>query len=207
MLSVATRLERGSAGEDRLVVERLDHETIVVVADGAGGTGSGGLAAELFCSRAIEMLRQPSSEPMARYETLFLDGDRFLFETAGGGEAAAVLLVISERDATIRGASVGDAGAWSITGSNIVDLTERQIRKPLLGSGKAVPTTFGPTPFGDRLLVATDGLFNYASVAEITARARQGALEEAAASLLAAVRLRSGKLPDDVALVLCERIP
>ena len=88
--------------------------------------------------------------------------------------------------------------------SDILDLTEHQVRKPLLGSGMTVPVSFGPVIFVGRLLLATDGLFKYAPYLEIAACARIGALAGAASALIQAVRLPNGELFDDVALALCE---
>jgi hypothetical protein len=46
MLTHAIRVERGSRGEDRAAVVHVPAGLVVVVADGAGGTGSGAAAAE-----------------------------------------------------------------------------------------------------------------------------------------------------------------
>ena len=55
------------------------------------------------------------------------------------------------------------------------------------------------------LLVATDGLFKYASAPVIAGVVRDGTVAEAAERLLDLVRLRSGKVADDVAVVLVRR--
>jgi serine/threonine protein phosphatase PrpC len=102
------------------------------------------------------------------------------------------------------GASVGDSGAWMIGPKGIVDLTRHQLRKPLIGNGEALPVAFGPSFIEGRLLVATDGLFKYASRAELAKRALDGPLDDAVRSLIDSVRLRSGGLPDDVAVALVE---
>ena len=74
-----------------------------------------------------------------------------------------------------------------------------QIRKPLLGSGKAVPVAF-ETVLGDAtLLLATDGLLKYARRDRIAAPARSLHLKIAVQGLTDLPRLRSGALPDDVA--------
>ena len=44
----------------------------------------------------------------------------------------------------------------------IVDVTQHQRRKPLLGSGVSQATGFGPFALNERILVASDGLLKYA---------------------------------------------
>jgi serine/threonine protein phosphatase PrpC len=104
----------------------------------------------------------------------------------------------------VHGASVGDSGAWLLTGKAIVDLTENQHRKPLLGSDEALPTAFGPVEMSGRLLIATDGLFKYAMASDIAKWAIGLPVNDAIDKLIAGLRLRSGALQDDVAIILIE---
>jgi serine/threonine protein phosphatase PrpC len=120
-----------------------------------------------------------------------------------GGQCTAVVVEISE--ARVFGASVGDSGAWMLNGKAIVDLTENQHRKPLLGSDESMPMAFGPIELSGRLLIATDGLFKYATESEIAQRAMGGSVNEAVDRLIAGVRLRSGALQDDVGIILLEQ--
>ena len=102
------------------------------------------------------------------------------------------------------GASVGDSGAWLIRIGGILDLTERQRRKPLLGSGFAIPVPFGPARFHGRLLLASDGLLKFASAERITEIALAGPVDAAAAALVEAVKMPGGGIQDDVAVLLCQ---
>ena len=81
------------------------------------------------------------------------------------------------------GASVGDSGAWLIGRDGWEDLTEGQVRKPLLGSGVAEAVGFA-SAFGGTLLVATDGLLKYAAASRLVSLARNGELETVAAELV-----------------------
>jgi serine/threonine protein phosphatase PrpC len=67
-----------------------------------------------------------------------------------------------------------------------------------------MPMAFGPIEFSGRLLIATDGLFKYATESEIASRAMDGSVNEAVEKLIAGVRLRSGALQDDVGIILIE---
>jgi len=126
------------------------------------------------------------------------EGDRLLIVVADGAGGAG-------GGAELSGASVGDSGAWLVGPTTVLDLTGQQNRKPLVGSGEAEPVVFGPTTFRTgRLLVASDGLFKCARRSEIQRRAITGALEDSALALVEAVRLRSGRFQDDVAIVLAE---
>jgi PPM family protein phosphatase len=100
------------------------------------------------------------------------------------------------------GASAGDSGAWLIGATAVQDLTEHQRQKPLLGSGNAVPIGFGPVRHEGRLLMASDGLFKYVPYARICDLARSVALADAPTELVAAARLSSGTLQDDVAVLV-----
>ena len=119
-----------------------------------------------------------------------------------GGQCTAVVVEISE--GRVFGASVGDSGAWMLTGKAFIDLTENQNRKPLLGSDEALPMGFGPIELSGRLLIATDGLFKYATESDIAQRAMGVPLNEAIEQLIAGVRLRSGALQDDIGIILLE---
>lgn len=85
-----------------------------------------------------------------------------------------------------------------------VNLTAGQVRKPLVGDGGAVPTSFTARASGGTLIVATDGLWKYIKHTRIAEIATMRPLEVAVAALVDGVRLRSGGLQDDVAIVMCE---
>jgi hypothetical protein len=106
-------------------------------------------------------------------------------------------------DDQIVGASVGDSGGWMYALGGIwLNLLERQRRKPHLGSGRATPVGFGPFPVGERVLLGSDGLFKYVDANRIGDVALTDPLERAARDLVDAARLVSGRLQDDVAVVL-----
>lgn len=187
--AVEIRGVRG-AGQDRAAVSEAGDGLVVALADGAGGTGGGDVAAQRIIDAATTAT---APDWPALIEAL--DRDRHL-----GGQSTAVLLAVT-RDG-VRGASVGDSGAWLVRGDQIVDLTEHQQRKPLVGAG-AIATPFACGPLdGATLIVASDGLFNYAKRADIARLAQQGEVAEAARVLVELVRLPSGALQDDVSVVL-----
>lgn len=180
------------AGEDRAAAVARGDGVVLALADGAGGTGGGARAADAVIA-ALSAAPTPSSwtDALAALDAAL--------PRLGPGQATAVVVEVTA--AGLRGASVGDSGAWLI-GDDLVDLTADQRRKPLLGAG-ATPVAFTAGPLADRTLVlASDGLWKYARPADISAAARLTDLAAAAAALLALVRLPSGDLPDDVALVL-----
>ena len=119
--------------------------------------------------------------------------------TAGETTCAMVILTPDE----LLGASVGDSGGWLIPEKGVhVNLTHAQQRKPLIGSGRALPIPFQhPRQKGD-LLLATDGLLKYTSAELIIGTCRQQPTEVAAQRLIELVRYPSGALPDDVTVIL-----
>jgi serine/threonine protein phosphatase PrpC len=195
MITAVSRIEeaRRDRGEDRIAIVHLHDRELIIVADGAGGSTGGARAAEALC-RAL-------TDDVDDWAAWLKQQDAALIAT---GLAAAVVLSIHD-DGLIRGASVGDCEAWVFGQGAPVDLTTLQIRKPLLGSGHAVPVHFSSRlAAGAALVVATDGLWKYvrrASVANATSARPLGA---ALPALVDGVRLRSGTLQDDVAIVLCE---
>ena len=62
--------------------------------------------------------------------------DREMVAIGAFGETTGVVVVLS--DSGVFGASVGDAGAFIISKTGLENLTANQIRKPFLGSGRAV---------------------------------------------------------------------
>jgi serine/threonine protein phosphatase PrpC len=202
MLTVAHRVENGGRGEDRVLVDQLGSRTLAVVADGAGGTGGGAAAAAMACSMAAERLRTQGIGTPEGWARCLYEVDQALVRT--GGQCTAVVVEIS--GAQVFGASVGDSGAWMLKGPKILDLTENQHRKPLLGSDEAMPMGFGPIDLSGRLLIATDGLFKYATETDIASRTMGGSVNEAVDQLIAGLRLRSGALQDDVGVILIEDV-
>jgi PPM family protein phosphatase len=184
---------RRGAGQDRVAVVSDPDRVIIALADGAGGTSGGERAAMAVIEAAM---RSPVDDwPMILAE-LELDPDRL-----GPGQTTAVILTVTR--AGITGASAGDSGAWLIRGDEIEDLTRAQHRKPLIGDHSlAVPFAGGPLA-GGTLLVASDGLLRFAKPEAIARAALGPDLATAAHELVALVRLPSGELPDDLAIVLC----
>lgn len=185
--------------EDRALAFDAGGAWCLVVADGAGGRSGGREAADAVLdavsTQAVQLALRGDGAACVR---LLEEVDAAL---AGRGEATTVVAIV--RGGQVLGASVGDSGAWLVHADRVDDLTRAQVRKPLVGSGRASPVPFGPTPLGDaRLLVASDGLLKYAPPERLAAVARTGSLEAAARALVEAVRLPSGGLQDDVAVVL-----
>ncbi|MCP4111998.1 MAG: hypothetical protein GY749_41800 [Desulfobacteraceae bacterium] len=85
----------------------------------------------------------------------------------------------------------------------LCDLTENQCRKPLLGSGVAVPIPFGLVAVSGDILLGTDGLFKYSLTRDITNALKGENLNQCGETLIGQVRLPSGSFQDDVSVVLC----
>ena len=112
-------------------------------------------------------------------------------------------MIVDIRPYGIAGASVGDSQAWIIFGDQITNLTINQNRKPLVGSGKALPVGFTHTPLKGLMLAATDGFFNYAKRDDITRLANQTEFYKVPRKCIELVRLPSGDMWDDVGIVAC----
>jgi serine/threonine protein phosphatase PrpC len=194
----ATRIEEASPGrgEDRLAVVRLPDRTVFVVADGAGGVVGGVAAAEAVCDGVVEQCKRGSPRSWAEW---LVQLDRHM---PRAGLAAAVVVELAD-DGRIVGASAGDCEAWLFGNGAATQLTAKQSFKPLLGEGKAIPVAFAADGAGV-LVVATDGLWKYVQRMRIAEAVALRPLVAAADALVHGARLKSGRLSDDVALVICE---
>lgn len=193
VISITHRVESGGANEDRALVERRGERTLAIVCDGAGNGGQGGLAAELAVAELARIWR----EGLVDWARALLVVDQLLKRQAQGGETTCVVVNISD-DGECRGASVGDSGAWMLPrGSPVRDITAHQDRARL-GSGQVNPVRFKAQLSG-RLVIATDGLFKYIRSVDIHVYAARGV-----DALIERVRLKSGALQDDVAVILIQ---
>ena len=185
--------------EDRVDVFHADQRTVIVVADGAGGTGSGDLAAD-FVVREVQ-----SNFTTIHSANEWADFLRQTDKQISLGESTAV--VVDVRPFGIAGASVGDSCAWIINDGKITDLTANQIRKPLLGSGMSQPVGFTHTSLAGLLIAATDGFFDYAKRDEITRLVGQTEFYEISRKCIELVQFPSGDMWDDVGIVVGRNKP
>jgi len=185
-------------GQDRVTVIRTTEALVLAVADGSGGMRGGAEAAEHAVRMISDAARQANAQHPEWCASLITRIDAT--PAVSRGQCALVVAVVVEN--TIVGASAGDCGAWLVT-DRIDELTEEQVRKPLVGSGSAVPVAFKADLGKGTLLLASDGLLKYAPRARIAALARGPDLDAVAHHIAELPRLRSGALPDDVGVVLC----
>jgi serine/threonine protein phosphatase PrpC len=199
VLQVAHLVQASEEGQDRIEVLRLEDATILLVADGSGGMSGGAHAAERALQEISEAVRQRKLSEQASWLAILAKADDAL--SRGHGQCAiAATAIIGGR---IFGASVGDCEAWLLTENSVEELTASQMRKPLLGSGEAVPVAFEAVLGDATLLLATDGLLKYARRDRIVVVALGPDLQMAAHALADLPRLRSGALPDDLGVILC----
>ena len=179
--------------EDRVAVFTAQERTVVVVADGAGGTGAGAIA-------ALSVIREVESAYLGihsanEWAALLRQIDCRICD----GEATAV--VVDLRPFGTAGASVGDSRAIIVTDGAIADLTADQKRKPLLGTGMAEPIGFVAPPLNGLLLAGTDGFFNYAKPDAILGTIAKSDFQTLPRRCIEMVRLPSGDYWDDIGIV------
>jgi serine/threonine protein phosphatase PrpC len=182
--------------EDRVNVIHEDERTVIVVADGAGGVGSGDLAAETVIREVENDFRRITSENDWETELRQIDC------RIGVGESTGVVVVDLRPDGIV-GASVGDSQAWIVHAGELLDLTASQIRKPLLGTGEAKPKGFVSGPLVGVLIVATDGFYNYVKRDQLAAMIPHAEFVEIPRKC---VEMASGDLWDDIGIACC-RVP
>lgn len=195
MFSVAS-LVLPETGDDRLLVSKADGTLTVAVADGAGGTTGAAKAAELALT-SLASFCLPFT-PTRVMENI----DAILADDPDAGETTLVFALLFEN--SISGAAVGDSAAWLVRPSSVVDLSEMQKRKPLLGSGRAAPTEFGPLPATGRVLLATDGLLDFLPHSRIADVVLNAPLPDVPVQLASLASPKDTQPPDDIAIVVAE---
>jgi len=181
--------------QDRVRVLDFDDGVVIVVADGAGGSGGGDQAAETVLREVT------ASASLDNDATAWCDILRQTDQRIGVGESTCVVVARSARG--IVGASVGDSRAWLIESDDLADLTKSQVRKPLLGSGDARPVGFQHPASQGLLLVSTDGFCNYVKRETLLKEILWIDFSVLARKLVEMVRLPSGELWDDIGIVVC----
>lgn len=186
--------------QDRAEILTPGERTILVLADGAGGISGGAQAADRFLQ-----LVQASADHLKTAEDcvqLLARVDQELARREECGETTGIIAIIDPN--RIFGASVGDSAAWFFANDGHGELTRGQHRKPLLGTGEIAPARpFDWASEDGTVVVASDGLWNYASLEAILSRVRSRGTADLAVRLAELVRLQSGAFPDDVAIITC----
>jgi serine/threonine protein phosphatase PrpC len=185
------------------VYERGD-ALVVVIADGGGGMHRGEAASRSVVAVVEGAVADPqfALEDVRSWIDLLLATDASL-ATNRAGETTGIVVVLGRHG--FIGFSIGDSEAWVVATAGVDNLTVGQYTRHRLGSRQATLVLFERPQLDGVLLVATDGLFKYASAPVIAGVVRDGTVAEAAERLLDLVRLRSGKVADDVAVVLVRR--
>jgi len=181
-------------GHDRVRVLNAGGGMVAGVVDGAGGTGGAGQAADLVV-RELESWSLGSVPDVVSMLTLGRQLDARLTADLACGEAAAVVLGIREDSVVCM--CVGDCQAWLVSDQGVRDLTAGRKRKPLLGSGAAIPAVEEVEWRGETLVAGTDGLFNYVPYERLIETLREFEPEAAAEELLRIARMATGSLQDD----------
>jgi serine/threonine protein phosphatase PrpC len=187
--------------QDRGAIIETSFGLVLIVADGMGGLGGGKAVAA--STMAVGLVREAANELHDPKSCLALlqRMDKAVDEDKIAGETTCALAIVTE--SAVHGASVGDSGVWVINESGFINLTVRQSRMPLIGSGLADPIPFYHTRTGKEfVLLATDGLLKYTSPERIMTTCRESAPPaEIVRHLIELVRYKSGALPDDVTVI------
>lgn len=185
--------------QDQVAVKEFDSGIVIIIADGAGGSGHGDLA-----SRAVIAEVESSA-------SLDLDTEdwcqllRQVDQRIPAGESTCVVFSVSTKG--VVGASVGDSQLWHLQDADLRNISEGQIRKPLLGSGDARPVGFAYAETTGLLLASTDGFNNYVRKDRLLREYLWHEFDILPRKLVDMVRLPSGQLWDDIGIVACRRRP
>ncbi len=192
--------------DDRVLVLADDARCLALLADGATGTGRGGLAADAFIERLASFDGAPTDA--AGLQKQFDLADRDAARTGGSTTGIAVVL----KNGALIGCSVGDSVAFLIrAGGSFEELTRWQRRKPRIGQSSIELEVFDPVELslGCRVLMVSDGVLQLGSYQSIVADALSGTPEHCLANLVARAKARDpGVQTDDCSGILldCDNI-
>ncbi len=189
-------------GHDRLKAVDTPGGAVFAIADGAGGTGGGGRAADLCLSEIVDTVARDEERDELEWVAVLRQVDEVLQADVGAGETTAV--VVEFRAGALFGASVGDSGAVLVVDGQPLELTGQQIRKPLLGGGGARPIPFRFDSGMGTLLLGSDGLWKYSPLDRILRVIGGEDAHRAPDELLKLAQLPSGALQDDIAIIIAE---
>ena len=198
MISFDTlNLPSSQHSQDRVHFRETLDGFLALLADGAGGVAGGAAAAEKFIEH-FDSLQTLEKTTLCRE---FAALDSSLHHDPITGDTTGIVAVA--REGRIFGASVGDSQAWFLpTQGEPTELTARQARKPLLGSGEAWAVPFSYPLEPGTLLLCSDGLHKYADHQRILARIREQRPEDLTTDLANLARMPSGGLQDDLSVIV-----
>lgn len=189
-------------GDDRVGYKAMNGFGVFYLADGATGIGLGAEAADAFVAALedAELYQYLTAESCC--DLLRLVDEEVAVKLKGNGDTTGILIVTNGED--LWGASAGDSRGMLYKADGVVELTGRQVRKPRFGNG-ATPVGFkGKVKPGERLLLASDGLWDFAQSGVIGELARgAGSAEEIVHRLEQLVRSQNeDRLPDDLSIMM-----
>jgi len=189
--------------DDRAAVYQKYDFLVAVVADGAGGMSGASEAADYFLQSVLQKISTEVRDIMDHtywYQVL-AEIDELLYKHPIAGETTGIIAAFNTNNNCIVGASVGDSEAYIIS-NKYCCLTEHQYRKPLLGSGAAIPIPFGPITVDGTIILGSDGLFKYTSLSKISQIIQYNHPKESVLRLFDLVKLPNGIFMDDVSVVV-----
>lgn len=189
-------------GDDRVGYKAMNGFGAFYLADGATGIGLGAEAADAFVAALDDAEEQQYLTAESCCDLLRLVDEEVSVKLKGNGDTTGILIVTNGED--LWGASAGDSRGILYKADGVVELTGQQIRKPRFGSG-ARPVGFkGKVKPGERLLLASDGLWDFAQIGLIGEITRgTGSAEEIVPKLETLVRSQNeDRLPDDLGIML-----
>jgi len=216
-LEYATKMVEAVSGhgQDCVAVDFSRSTMIIRVADGAGGVAGSGEAAKIICGdgwgrsiRNFPLLGSEGYPPDVWLATVNHHLCNLSKKGPPVGSASAAIIEVAA-DGWISAASVGDCRAWIFEDNQpSIEITALQNRRPLLGEVGADPVMFEGQFDGEMLIAATDGLWKYAELEQITKIVRSNptlSLDHLADALIDSARLPNKTLQDDIALAIVVR--
>ncbi len=192
-------------------VVQLRRGTLFAVCDGVSSVPEGGWAAKLTCERLISFFDRdvpPSQEGLLQ----LINEIDWELRGRGEGKAASTLSALWLADRTAHLVHVGDSEVFRVRHGHIESITERQGRGRRLGAymgmgpqlNEVAQLWRGPLFVGDLFILATDGVTEIVSQAELQAAwwASCGDPQRCVEAVVRTVEERRGA--DDASLVVVD---
>lgn len=177
-----------------------ENRLLVCIADGAGGYPDGLKASRTACETAMRFCHDRSWQELlipSTWDWIFRETDSVVGNVCDGRTA---LLTFALDKSSLTGGSVGDSKLFFHDGLSILDLTERQKIKPVIGAGSGFATFFHCENPNGRVYAMTDGVWKYCGFKQIEGSINIP-IETVPGKLRQNCELKSGELPDDFSII------
>lgn len=180
-----------------------DGVDFLILADGVGGQGGGGVAAQYLVDFVSQNVSKNNLHQPFFLQNLLGAADHMINNHAKAGKTTAIVIAVEDNE--VYGSSAGDSEAYILENNCLTSLTDGQDLNGFIGSGHAAPISFKKIFTDGVLILASDGLWKYAQPQNIIKELSSSRQKASSARLADLARMQSGHLNDDISILLYDK--